>query len=458
VKPTWVVYGWLCAWLCLGVIAVLATGCGQDRTALAAGANVAPLPAAPHASDRELAVDPAAIRYKFSTVQQPGLDLESTIKALEARVNVRVPSPFDLGDLAEAYIHRAQVSGDASDYQRAVDLAKQSLAQLPEGNGAVLILAKVANARHQFTDAINIAEGFLHQKPSTGAHVLIATAALALGDLSRASAEADTAVTAKPDSSTHEMRALVLQAQGRDAEAAYDFAHSIALEQPGDLLEAARTRTMWARFLLRRGELAGARALLDEALRISPDHPLALANRAELDLRTGKLAEARAGFERAFALSRQVRYLIDLARAQELAGDGAAATSTRAQVEKFVRADLAENGVGHKLDLVETLADRGTPADLIEAVALAREELDHRPSADTRFQLARALYLSGVPGAVEDARTQIQAALASGARDARFYELAARVESGPRRALYAHEAERLDPGNSGWRKLGMGAK
>jgi tetratricopeptide (TPR) repeat protein len=249
------------------------------------------------------------------------------------------------------------------------------------------------------------------------------------------------------------MRALVLSAQGRDAEAAYDFQHAVELETPGDPAEAARMRALWARFLTRRGELAGARALLDEALRVAPDHPLALAYRAELDLRTGKLAEARAGFDRAFARARQVRYLMDMARAQELAGDKAAATSTRAQVEKLVRADLADKNIGHKLDLVEVLVDRGAPSDLAEAVALAREELDHRPSADTRFQLARALYRSG---ARDEARVQIQAALSSGARDARMYELAARVEAGPRRALYAREAARLDPGGSGWRMLGMG--
>ena len=49
----------------------------------------------------------------------------------------------------------------------------------------------------------------------------------------------------------------------------------------------------------------------------------------------------------------------------------------------------------------------------------------------------------------------IQAALATGARDARLYELAARLESGPRAVLYARQAEALDPGGSGWRNLGM---
>ena len=424
------------------MVLLVATGCGKH----------APNTEAPPSARDELTPDPAAIRYKFSLTTLPGHDVASVIKGLETRVHDHIASPFDLADLGDAYVHRAQASGDVDDYARAEDFAHQSLAQLPEGNGAMLVLAKVDNARHAFTDAIDLASQFLTQRASTSAHIVIATAALALGDLSRASSEADVAVTLKADSSTHVMRALVLQAQGRDAETAYDFAHAVELEEPGDPLEAARMRALWARFLLRRGNVVGARVLLDEALRVSPDHPLALAYRAELDLRTGKLAEARAGFERAFARSRQLRYLIDLARAQELAGDLAAATSTRAQVEKLVRADLAEHGVGHKLDLVEMLIDRGTAEDLAEAVVLGREELAHRPSADTRFQLARALYRTH---ALDEARVQIQAALSSGVRDARFYELAARVETGPRRAFYAREATRLDPGSSGWRTLGM---
>ena len=398
-------------------------------------------------------VDANAIRYRFATTVPRGHDTASIIRGLDKRIADGIASPFDLADLADAYVHRAQASGDVDDYARAEDFARRSLAVLPDGNGAVLVLAKIANARHAFRDAIDLATKFLAQRASAGAHVLIATAALALGDVERAAAEADIAVALKPDSATHGMRALVLAAQGRDAEAAYDFAHAVELETPGDPADAARDRAMWARFLVRRGELADARTLLDEALRISPDHPLALAYRAELDLRAGKLADARAGFERAFARSRQLRYLIDMARAQELAGDRAAATSTRAQVEKLVRADLAENGVGHKLELVEVLVDRGAANDVAEAIVLAREELAHRPSADTRFQLARALYRGG---ARDEARVHVQAALASGARDARLYELAARVEDGPRGATYAREAERLDPGRSGWRTLGMG--
>lgn len=401
----------------------------------------------------ELTPDPAVVRYKLSTLPDPDSDLSSIIKQLEERARTPIASAEDLGELGALYVKRAQREGDVEDYQRGEEMARRSLAMRAPRNGATMILAQTANARHDFRQAIEIASAALKEKATAGGHDLLASAYLALGELPAAIEAAEAAVAISASTSTLLMRALVLQAQGRDAEAAFDFARAVAVEERGELEVSTRTRALWGRFLIRRGELVGAALVLAEALRIVPGDPLALAQSAELALRRGQLAEARAMFEQAFSSSRQVRYLIDLSRAQELAGDRAGAESSRTQVEKIVRAEVAEHGFGHQLDLVEILVDRGRPADLAEAVTLAKEEVGRRPSADTRFQLARALWRSGLQA---EAALQVRAALASGARDARLYELAAHVEGGTRGTMYLHEAEDLDPGRSGWRALGMG--
>lgn len=400
----------------------------------------------------ELAPDPALIRYRFSIAPALDFDLPGRIAQLEGRVNSEIGSPLDMTDLADLYHRRAQQDGNLADYQRAEALARQSFEKMPARNGAGLVLAKVANAQHRFREAIALATAQLAHQPTASAHAILATAYLALGELPAAAAASDAAIKLSQNSGGFLMRALVEQAQGKDREAAADFARAAKVEEAGDAQGAARLRTLWGRFLLRRGDLANAALLLDEALRIVPEYALARAQFAELALRTGKTKEARAMFEQAFAVSRQVRYLIDLARAQELAGDRAAADASRTQVERMVRAELKDHGFGHQLDLVEILVDRGTPKDLVEAIALARAEVERRPSADTRFQLARALYRAGQR---DEALQQITATLATGARDARIYELAARLETGPRAAQYASEADKLDPGGSGWRKLGM---
>lgn len=406
-----------------------------------------------------LAPDPAALSYRYplaGATLAPRRELDETIAILAARTAAPVASPMEMADLADLYLKRAQIAGDPADYAKAETVAKRSLAALPAPSSAPLTLAKLASARHDFRAAIALAREFLTHTRSPGALGLLASAHLALGELDRASEAAEWAVGVKPDSAGYLMRALVFSAQGRDAEAAFDFAHAAEVEVAGDPEEAARLRTLWARFLLRRGEWRGAEDLLVEAGRIAPGYPLAVAHQGELALRTGHARRAKELFERALVASRQVRYLIDEARAQELAGDLAGATSTRTQVERLVRTELRENGLGHRLDLVEILVDRGAPSDVSEAITLAAEEVLARPSAETRFQQARALAAGGNR---REALEAVRAALATGARDARLYELAARLEraggNAPRAALYAGEAARLDPGNAGWRSLGL---
>jgi len=409
--------------------------------------------AAPARSDLEL--DLHAVRYRHLAARTIDTETTATITALEARLNEPTASPFDMADLADLYLRRAKTTGDPKDHEAAEAMARRSLALLPEPNPALLTLAKLANTRHEFREAIDLARR--HAKgTSYGPLMALAAAHLALGELDQASAAAEGAVAKRPDSAAYLMRALVMQAQGRDAEAAFDFTRAATVEEPGDVEESARLRTLWGRFLMRRGELANAKLLFEEALRIAPDFPLALAQQAELALRTGRAKEARALFEQAFVGSRQVRYLIDQARAHELAGELSRATTLRAQVEKLVRGELREGGLGHRLDLIEVLVDRAAPADLSEAVGLAREELARRGSAEVRFQLARALARSG---GRDEALVQIQLVISNGARDARIYELAAQLETqrgNPIRAtFYLRQADLLDPGASGWRKLGM---
>jgi tetratricopeptide (TPR) repeat protein len=411
--------------------------------------------AAPGATS-EIAPAPAAVHYRYATTRASDAtsDAAATITALEARVH-DMASPFDYAELADLYFRKAQVEGDPADYKTAETMARRSLAILASPNPAIMTLAKLADVRHDFREAIDLAHQ--HRGRSAGAQIIIATAHLALGELAAAGEAAQAALAIKPDSAGYLMRALVMQAQGRDAEAAFDFASAARLEEPGDLQGSARLRALWGRFLLRRGELAGAEMLFDEALRIMPGFALGLSYRGELALRTGHARDAARWFEQAFVASRQVRYLIDQARAQELAGDLAGADALRAQVEAIVRGELGEGGLGHRLDLAEVLVDRGRAAELPEAVALAREEVSRRGSFEARFQLARALARIG---ARDEAAREVQAALASGAHEAQLYELAAQLEAqrgnAAAAALYTRQADRLDPGSSGWRKIGLG--
>jgi tetratricopeptide (TPR) repeat protein len=409
------------------------------------------------ASHHALHPDAQAVAYHYSYPKtQPGNadgDTQGEIAALEAKIAKGQPSPVDLAELANLYLHRAQVSGDHEAYEEAERLATQSIELLPWPNGAVLVLAQVKNARHDFPGSIELAEAAL-KKGMTGARAILINSYVAMGKLDRAAELAEQNVMARPNSGAYFARALVLEAQGRDAEAALDFARAATVEEHGSTAESARIRALWGRFLLRRGAYDDAETLLAEALRIVPEHPLALGLMGELELRRGRYRQATRWFDQAFRVSQQVRYLIDEARARDLAGDARGAAAMRELVQRLVENELEHGGFGHRLDLCEVLIERGTPEDLSRAILLAQIEVTSRPSADTRWQLTRAFLKAGRKA---EARTQIQLILASGAREPEYFEAAALAEvANPLRAAhYQKLADTLDPMNTGWRRLGL---
>ena len=86
----------------------------------------------------------------------------------------------------------------------------------------------------------------------------------------------------------------------------------------------------------------------------------------------------------------------------------------------------------------------------------AKRVPSRRPSAEVRFQLAKALVRTGQ---LAEAHQHVQLALQSGVRDAQVYELAALLEgalgSARRADVYRRLAVSLDPGGSGWRSRGL---
>src|SRR5262245_13061242 len=180
-----------------------------------------------------LAPDPQAVRYRHPIEASGDAELDAAIPVLEDRVRAAQPSPFDLGELAELCLRRARRTSDPADYAAAEAHARRSLEILPSPNAAVLVLAKLAAARHDFAQAIELARRHRRRLTADGATVL-ATAHLALGDHAAAADAAEGLVAAQPASASYLMRALVLQAQGRDTEAAFDFARAARAEEPGD--------------------------------------------------------------------------------------------------------------------------------------------------------------------------------------------------------------------------------
>ena len=165
-----------------GGIVALALGCrsSAEPDTVARGRSVVARDARPLApAGSVLALDLAVVRYRFADAPAPEAELSSAIRDLEARVKEPVASPFDITDLAELYLRRAQRDGDDADYRASEAMARRSLDLLPFPNGARLTLAKLAGARHDFREAIRhlvIGDRFFLERSDRAGHVMVVNA------------------------------------------------------------------------------------------------------------------------------------------------------------------------------------------------------------------------------------------------------------------------------------------
>jgi tetratricopeptide (TPR) repeat protein len=384
--------------------------------------------------------------YALGESREPKLDHQ--IEFYRDRLKKSPESAMDWADLAALEIDQAKITSDVSGYDRAEEAATRSLKILPIQNPrAEIALAQVAESRHFFREAIESAEKILADKPDqSGALAVLATSALARGELKRGLEAADQLVHARPTLGNFVTRALILIAQGRTREAELDFAAGFKVEEFGETFQSAWARTIYGRYLLSRGRLREARSALQESLRVFPNFHFALDVLGLTELADHRPREALALFEKAFNSSKQLLYLIHQAQARSAAGDPAAG-KTRDLAEDLARAELAKNAFGHRLELVKILLSRKNDVAQNEALTLLEQDFHSRVTAELLAAEAAA-YLN--LGQLEPARVAIQAALATGAREAEYDHLAGLVEqklqNSDRAAFYLKRALRTRSG------------
>jgi tetratricopeptide (TPR) repeat protein len=397
----------------------------------------------------------AKYRYQFSeslknNPNQKGA-IEREIAFYQQRLAVDAKSGLNRAGLAAAYWKMARATGEGSWFLLAQQAAQRSIADLPFDNqGALLVLARIAEAKHDFSTALRLAKqvGFDNED----AIALTVTSHLAMGNLSEANKSAEALVDRIPNLGSLTLRALVREAQGRDAEALEDFRQAMAAEEPGEVAGSARARSLLGRFYARQGQFVQAKALFLEALRLVPRYPLALIYLGDLEARSGNYREAESYYSKvsayaggaATAFDRAVE--IGMARVKELQGDAIAAQQLRDRAEAGLRQELAAGGFGHRRDLARLLLERGRSRDVTEALALMQQEVKIRKDPLTLDTLAWALSQAGDWKGADRAIAEI---VRSGFRDAGIFYRASAIarnlgkESESR--IYLQKAKEIDP-------------
>jgi tetratricopeptide (TPR) repeat protein len=356
------------------------------------------------------------------------------IAFLQARVNRNPGDGLDLAGLAGAYIAKARVSGQNAWYVLAEQSAERSLAALPLeiGNtGAQLALAEIAQAQHDFSRALNLIEAVTKTQPrNASALALRASIKLAQGDLEAARQDVEPLVKALPNQSNLNLRAVILETEGKPEAAKKDFAHALEIEEADDAFGSARTRTLFARFSARHGQPELARGLLEEALRIAPGYPLALLQLADLESRQGRHDQARATYNELLNASHGSPSTFDHAAILGLARIAQATNASDTdqlwnEAVEVLRKEVTGGAFGHRRELARVLLERGHVQDVNEALRQAKLELNVRHDWETLNVLAWAQQRAGF---LPEARTTMQKALAVGVQDAELEYRAGQIE------------------------------
>jgi tetratricopeptide (TPR) repeat protein len=375
-------------------------------------------------------------KYRFTRPASGSVtkNIRQEIAFHQQKIQQQPTAGLERAALAQNYLKMARATGESSWYLLAEQMAQASLTNLSVHNhGAIVVLAKVATAKHEFKQALAL----LNQlPPEAEALSLLTTSHLALGNISTARKTADTLVEKLPTLGNLTLKALVEVAQGEDLAAIRDFTAAIAAEEPEELESSAWVRTLLGRLYYKRGQLQQAEELYQSALEILPRYSPALLNLAELAVRQWQ-ADPTQSKDRERAIELYDRFLIvnqqaptiydhtalrGLARVQQLQGDPVKANQTRARAIAKLRSDLT--GFGHRRELAQLLMERGQGQDLTEALTLMQAEINTRQDPETWDTLAAAYFMLGQLPAAQQA---IESALKSGLRDPAITDRAAAI-------------------------------
>lgn len=396
-------------------------------------------------------------RYPFQTAPSGKAiaELQNEISFLRQRIKNAPNDGLDRANLAQAYLKMARATGNAQWYLLAEQSAKRSYSNLPFNNsGAILALARVSEAKHDFSTSIRMSDRVLKENSQNeDALSILVTSNLAIGKLKEAELYADKLVAKIASLNTLSLRALVKTARGKDLQAIADFQAAIALEEAGETGNSAKVRTQLGRLYFQRGELSQARELYDRALAILPRYPFALISLAELETRQGNYQAAEDNYARVFisaAYPETFDHLAWYGRAQvkELQGDRATAKTYWQKAKSLLDRHSSLNEFGHRREAAKLLLSTGTdlPQALNEALKLMEAELKVRRDAETLDTYAWALTRSQ---RWQEAQNILEEAFNLGTRNAAMFYRAGKIAevlgNQSKAIAYFQKAQTTDP-------------
>jgi len=338
--------------------------------------------------------------------------IDQTIERLTVRTRQQRADRAAWAALGDAFMQKARDTADASYYGRAEQAFERARALDPAGADALVGLAWVQSARHEFERSIESARQALAvDAANAAAYGLLGDAALELGDYDLAAEHYQKMLDLRPDISAYSRSAHLLFVIGDVRRATWLMDRAIKAGAPY-AENTAWCRAQLALMHLATGSLVAAEQIVEHAMTRTPSNYHVLFAQGRVRAARGDYAAAIEAYRRAAAIAPQHEVVVALGRLYTVTDDRQGAERQWALVETIDRLNKA-NGVTGDVQMARFLADRERRVP--EALAIAEGEFKRRPNVFAADALAWAYYKNGRYG---DARRIITRALAQRTPDA----------------------------------------
>lgn len=346
------------------------------------------------------------------------------IGILERRLKERPGDLVALSRLGELYQAEARASGNLRLYAKAEFAFRAALSEFADYSPALAGLASVQIALHRFSDVRQTAQKILAKNPANNeGHFLLADAEMALGQTKAA----EEALLGLPDSPALFLRRGEMMRQtGQNMEAQKLFLRAVdeAEARADSPANICSYRVRAGEHFFRSGNFEAAGEQYRLALKLSPQDYAASEHMAELLGAQSKFAEARAQYEKVIVQSHRPDAKEALGSLYVFMHQPEQARRWHEEALADYLASTARGGVHFIHHLAGFYADVRQSG--VEATKWARKDLELRNTPAAHDTLAWALYRAGEFG---ESRREIDAALASGIKDAHILEHAGMIYS-----------------------------
>jgi tetratricopeptide (TPR) repeat protein len=350
--------------------------------------------------------------------------------------------------LALALSRRARETSDVTFYAEAEEALRKSFDIAPDNFDGKRIEVWLLLGKHEFAAARKEALKLNKRMPDdVMVYGFLTDANVELGNYDEAERSAQLMLDLRPGNSAGLTRAAYLRELFGDVDGALELmATALSSTSPSEVEDAAWILTQMAHLHLSVGKLADAEKSLQQALTLFPGYHYALGNLAKVRGAQKRYDDAVGCLEQRYRAAPHAETLYDLAEALQLAGRKQEAKNAFAEFEQksLLETERADNS---NRELILYYADDAH--EPIKALGVARREFLRRHDVYTLDSYAWALHVNGRD---QEARKQIEAALAVGIRDAKLLRHAGEIAlaAGDRLAAqkYLQQAMDLNTGDS----------